>query len=232
MGMVLNCMHKLRRLNRVACLIGLLVMVLCMAPSAVMALEKSTEVKPSWSLGLKGGHFKPAIPDWETYYGDDTTTRFAASLAYKFLNYFELGVEGGQLRDRGQGYLPLNNTVTGNVNYALYPLNVYVLVQGIFYQDQWLIPYVGGGWTRAYYNISISNQDDIKGSVDGTHVKGGLRVLLDGMAKGDARNLQAKYGIDNTYFFLEFQTITAKADVVPEVDIGGDSYLFGVLFEY
>jgi hypothetical protein len=222
-----NCLWLL-----LACLWLMPVTVFGATPFSSMIKGKAVEPEPSWSLDIKGGTFAPAIPDWEQFYGDDKMGRFAASLAYKVSRYIEVGMEGGLSRDHGKGYLPLNAIVGGDVTYELYPLNVYINLVGAFYENQLLVPYVGGGWTRAYYKMAISNQEDIKGSVDGTHVKGGVRVLLDGMAKGDARNLQAKYGIDNTYLFLEFQTITAKADVTPEVDIGGDSYLLGILFEY
>jgi len=199
-------------------------------PSTIQG--KTVEPEPSWSLEIKGGTFTPAIADWELFYDDDKTRRFAASLAYKVSRYFEVGIEGGRLRDHGKGYLPLNDIIGGDVTYELYPLNIYITLVGAFRENQLLVPYVGGGWTRAYYKISIVNQRGIKGSVDGFHYKAGVKILLDVLDQQNARNLRDKYGIDNTYLFLEYQSITAEVGMTPKVDLGGDSYLFGISFDY
>jgi len=59
-----------------------------------------------------------------------------------------------------------------------------------------------------------------------------VKILLDVMDQQNARSLRDKYGIDNTYLFLEYQSITAEVGMTPEVDLGGDSYLFGISFDY
>jgi hypothetical protein len=42
--------------------------------------------------------------------------------------------------------------LNGEVDYDLYPVNVFVLVRGVINENQWLVPYIGGGWTRMYYH--------------------------------------------------------------------------------
>lgn len=195
--------------------------------------EDETAVRPHWSFEFKGGRFSPAIDDWSTYYGKDSMQHFSASLGYKVLRQLEVGVEVGTMHDRGQGNLPLNDIIGGRVYYELYPLHVFVLLRGVFVEGQWLVPYVGGGWTRMYYRQDVANQEGAKGSVDGSHTRAGVQLLLDVFAPKESGQLSAQYGIDNTYLFVEQQTIEAEVDAGgATVDIGGDSVLIGVLFEF
>ncbi|MEW5755562.1 MAG: MXAN_2562 family outer membrane beta-barrel protein [Pseudomonadota bacterium] len=208
-------------------------LLLCATIPLAHGAEDETAVRPHWSFEFKGGRFSPAIDDWSTYYGKDSMQHFSASLGYKVLRQLEVGVEAGTMHDRGQGYLPLNDTIGGRVYYELYPLHVFVLLRGVFAEGQWLVPYIGGGWTRMYYKQDVANQERVKGSVDGSHTRAGVQLLLDVFARNSARQLFAQYGIDNTYLFVEQQTIEAEVDAGgATVDIGGDSVLLGVLFEF
>ncbi len=206
---------------------------LCALAPLAFAAADEIAARPHWSFEFKGGRFSPAIDDWSTYYGKDSMQHFAASLGYKVLRQIEVGVELGTMHDRGQGNLPLNGSIGGRVYYELYPVNVYVLLRGVFAEGQWLVPYVGGGWTRMYYQQDLANQEGAKGSVDGSHARAGVQLLLDVFAPKESGQLLAQYGIDNTYLFLEQQTIKAEVDAsATTVDIGGDSVLIGVLFEF
>jgi len=191
----------------------------------------AAEPIPHWSLEIKGGYFYPDIENWKTFYGDDKTWHYAGSLAYKVLRQVEVGVETGIIKDRGQAYAPLNGIVTGNVVYELVPVNVFVLVRGVFSEKQWLVPYAGGGWTRMYYQEKIEDQATVRGSVNGFHGRAGLQFLLDGIDPRAANNMFIDYGINHTYLFGEVQVTHATVGT-PSINLGGTSYLAGFLFEF
>ena len=126
---------------------------------------------------------------------------------------------------------PGHGTLSGNVSYDLYPLNVFVLLRGVISERQWLVPYVGGGWTRIFYQDKIQDQNTVHGSADGYHLRGGLQLLLDGIDRDAANSLSMDYGVYHTYFFVEAERTKAKIKTA-SVDLGGTAYLMGLLFEF
>jgi hypothetical protein len=114
-----------------------------------------------------------------------------------------------------------------------------VVLRGIFTENQWVVPYVGGGWTRMYYKEELSLQPTARGYTDGSHVRGGLQLLLDVFDQRAATNMYRDYGISHTYFFVEAQRTRAMIDTVATVsspsesiNLGGTSVLGGLLFEF
>jgi hypothetical protein len=216
--------------------IVLSLVILLVTPAAIRAAEPAPLV-PHWSVEVKGGYFYPDIDNWKTFYGNDKTWHYAGSLAYKVLRQVELGIEGGYIKDRGLASAPLNSilfgrpVLTGRVNYELAPLNVFVLFRGVFNENQWLVPYAGGGWTRIYYREQTEAQGTARGSADGYHGRAGLQLLLDEIDPRAAHNLYTDYGIHHTYLFGEIQVTDVKVGT-PSINIGGKSYLMGLLFEF
>ena len=199
------------------------------AQAAEPALER-----PHWSLELKGGVFIPDIDNWATYYGRRDISEYGGSLAYKITQQIEVGLEGSYIKDKGQGLAPLHGIVTGDVTYELAPLNVFVLVRAVFRDNQVLIPYAGGGWTRMYYREKVQYQGDIKGSTDGYHARAGLQLVLDSMDPRAASNLYMDYGVFRTSLFFEARHIRAMITDLngTSVNLGGTSWLGGLLFEF
>ncbi len=208
-------------------------------PAAAYA-EAPADERPHWSLEVKGGKFAPDIAEWATFYGDRSTGQFEASLAYKILRQVEAGIAAGRIRDGGQGWAPLHSAATGtttyggHINYQLFPVNVFVVLRGVFTENQWVVPYIGGGWTRMYYKEEISLQPMVKGYADGSHIRGGLQLLLDELDQRAATNMLRDYGVYHTYFFVEAQRSKAMINDVTGVSInlGGTSILGGLLFEF
>ena len=145
-----------------------------------------------------------------------------------------MGVEGGYIRDKGLGFAPVHNVSAGSVTYELFPLQAFVLIRGVFSEKQWLIPYIGGGWTRMYYREKIEFQGSVKGFADGSHGRAGLQFLLDGLDQSAANSFYLEHGVMHTYLFFEAQRTRAMIDTVTgeSVNLGGTSYLAGLLFEF
>lgn len=216
--------------------IVLSLVMLLLIPVAVHAAEPAP-LKPHWSIEVKGGYFYPDVDNWKTYYGNDRTWHYAGSLAYKVIRQVEIGGEAGYIKDRGLASAPLNSALfgrqvlAGRVDYELAPLNVFVLFRGVFNETQWLVPYVGGGWTRMYYRVKTEGQETVRGSADGYHGRAGLQLLLDEIDPRAAHNLYADYGVHHTYLFAEVLVTDVKVGT-PSINIGGTSYLAGFLFEF
>jgi hypothetical protein len=204
-----------------------------MMPLAVQAAEPASE-RPHWSLELKGGIFIPAIDNWSTYYGRRDTSEFGGSLAYKLVRQIEIGIEGMYIKDKGQGYAPIHNMAAGSVKYEMAPLNLFILARGVISDNQWLIPYAGGGWTRMYYREEVQYQGIVRGSTDGYHARAGLQIVLDGADIRAASNLYHDYSIFHTSLFLETRYTRAMITDLTgsSVNLGGTSYLTGLLFEF
>jgi hypothetical protein len=213
--------------------------VLLLIPAASQAAEPVLR-RPHWSLELKGGYFYPDIENWKATYGSDRTTHLAGSLAYKILRQLEVGIEGGYISDKGQGLAPIHTqqagvpVLGGSVKYDLAPLQAFVLLRGVFSENQVIVPYVGGGWTRMYYREKVENQPTARGSTDGYHGRAGIQILLDNIDPEASGKFYLDYGVDHTYFFIEAQSIHANVNDVNgvSVNLGGTSYLVGLLFEF
>jgi hypothetical protein len=211
----------------------LLLLLVVLAPSVLYASDLTTS-RPHWSFEIKGGRLIPDIDNWSNVYDDRATTEFEGAAAYKITRQIEVGIEGGYSRTGGSGYAPLHNMKAGHVIVNFYPVDVYLLARGIFTEDQWVVPYVGGGWTRVYYREEIEDQSVARGYANGYHARGGLQFLLDLIDPGAANSFYRDFGVRHTYFFIEGKYTHAMADTTSStsVDIGGKSLLGGFLFEF
>lgn len=201
-----------------------LVSMLLLPAGAGMADER-----PKWSFEIKGGTFHSDIDEWSTYYEDNRFPHYALALGYKPLRPFEVGIEAGYRRDRGQGFAPVHGIVTGNVRYELLPVHLTATLRGIFYEDQWLVPYVGAAVGRYYYRITIDDGERTSGNTNGVMYRAGVQLLLDRLDRSAALDIRRYFGIDNTYLFIEARESEAEID---DTDLGGTSYLGGLLFEF
>jgi hypothetical protein len=80
-----------------------------------------------------------------------------------------------------------------------------------------------------YYREKVEGQDTVSGSANGYHARGGLQLLLDGLDQSAANGMYMDYGIFHTYLFIEAKYTHA---VISGIDLGGTSYLAGLLFEF
>jgi hypothetical protein len=213
----------------------LVLVMLVLAPVLAHAADPRPD-RPHWSVEIKGGVFEPALPDFKKYYDKSTVPEFAGSLAYKVIRQIDIGLSAGYLQAKGRGDARLNNMLAGNVTLKLAPINAFVLFRGVMSEEQWLVPYIGGGFTRMYYQERIDGQDTINGSVDGYHARGGLQFVLDALDPKAASSMYRDYGMFHTSLFFEVEYIRAVVQATStnpeEVNLGGTAYLAGLLFEF
>ena len=202
-------------------------------PAAAFAESAAIE-RPHWSLEIKDGKFAPDIAGWTKSFGERSTGQFEGSLAYKILRQVDAGVAVGRIRDGGRGFAPLHQSYAGQIDYQLLPVQAFVVLRGIFTENQWVVPYVGGGWTRMYYKEELSKQAPARGYADGSHVRGGLQFLLDALDQRASTNMLKDFGVYRTYFFVETERTKAMINDASGVstNLGGTSMLGGLLFEF
>jgi hypothetical protein len=205
-------------------------LVLLLLPSMAMA-EDYGMGSPNWSLEVKGGAFTPALENWSQYYTQENIPQVEASLAYLFVRQIEVGVGGGWMRGKGRQYAPQHASFVGNVIYDLYPVNAFVLVRGVLSDEQWLVPYIGGGWTRMYYQEKVEGEDAVSGHADGYHFRGGLELSLDIFDPRAANAMLLDYGIVHTYIFVEGEYTRAVLSSL-STDLGGKSVMGGLRIEF
>lgn len=184
--------------------------------------------KPHWTFEIKGGDFEPELEDWETFYGDEKTDQLGLALGYKFLRQVELGLAVDYIQDEGVGFLPSSEDLGGEVDHQMYPAHLYVLLRGIFSENQWIVPYIGGGMTRVYYRQKVDNQSSVRGKTDGDHVRAGLQILLDWLDWGNAAGFEEE-SVENTYLVVEAVSFSAEVD---GIELGGESMQVGFVFEF
>ncbi len=211
----------------------ILLLALILIPAAAFAADESLLGEPKWSLELKGGQFTPSLDNWDKYYGKKEMPVYGLSLAYKLHRMVDAGVSGGMMEASGQATAPIHGTLSGNVKYTAYPLDLFVLLRGVFDESQFLVPYIGGGLTRVYYTQKVEAQGTVNGKADGYNLRGGVQLLLDDLDIDAANNLYRDYGVYHTYLFIESEYIkaTVKTDA-GKVDLGGTTIVGGLLFEF
>lgn len=207
-------------MRRYACAMS----ILLMAANADAIAES-----PRWAFEVKGGKLHSAMEEWGDFYGDDRLTMFAIGVGYKPWRQVEIGADVAYLRDRGRGFAPGHEETAGDVRYQLTPVHLSLTVRGIFYEDQWLVPYIGAAAGRYPYRIDISGQERVTGSTGGSRYRAGLQLLLDLLEPRASAGMTAAYGVQNTYLFLEYQE--AKAELAGS-DLGGEAWLGGLLLEF
>ena len=187
------------------------------------------QAEPRWAFEFKGGEFEPDLDGYAQFYGDDGTTLFAITGAYRIRRWLEAGAEIGYLSDEGTGRLATSGAPGGEVTYTLVPATVFVGVRGVYTEEQLLVPYLSVGATMAYYDQDIEFQSGRSGTSDvGASIRAGLGILLDRLDPWAGVNRPA-HALKNSYLFLEYQNTSTEAG---DVELGGDSYLIGVRLEF
>ena len=193
--------------------------------SAIGAAQADTS---RWSVGLAYGEFQPELSGWDKAYDEDMQG-WQFSMAYKTMPFLDFGVSTGYYSADGQGLLPLNNTTGGRVEYVLVPLDLSLELQAVFNSAQWLIPYVGGGYSELYYKLKIANQEKREGRASGSHYKAGVKLLLNQLDPAAAQRFQRAWGVEKTLLTLEYYTLDAEKEAL---DLGGERYSLGLVFEF
>jgi hypothetical protein len=179
---------------------------------------------PRWTYEVRGIYFRPDLPLFSTFYGDNHTTYFGLAGSYRFLDQLELGGEYGLMREHGVGVLANSGTLGGSVEYRLDSFHVFA--NWIFQNasTQRVVPYLGGGLLVMRYEQAVELQPTIEGRTNpGWSARGGVRFqIASGSGPTDSANWRG-------YMFVEAQHMSAKVD---DWNLGGNAFVLGFRMEF
>jgi hypothetical protein len=204
------------------------VLLLCWS-SVASSQQPAATFSPRWMYEVKGGLFYPDLNGYESFYGDDRDTLFAASGSYRVRDWLEVGAEIGHVRGEGHGILTSTGEPGGDVELRLMPLQLFAT---FIYQpdpNRRFVPYLGVGVNAAAYEQDIELQPSREGTSDlGGAVRAGVRWFIT----SEGPHTPSAPGSDNIYWrsyaFFEAQKSETKMD---GVDLGGTVYLIGFRVE-
>jgi hypothetical protein len=179
---------------------------------------------PRWTYEVRGIYFRPDLPLFSTFYGDNHTTYFGLAGSYRFLDQLELGGEYGLMREHGVGVLSNSGTLGGSVEYRLDSFHVFA--NWIFQNTstQRVVPYLGGGLLVMRYEQAVELQPTIEGRTNpGWSARGGVRFKV---ASGSGSTESANW---RGYMFVEAQHMSAKVD---DWNLGGNAFVLGFRMEF
>ncbi len=203
---------------------SIIVLVISAAPVDVQAF-------PHWSFGIKGGYFYPDIEGWEDQYEKDGAYVGGIEVGFKFLRQLELNVDINYFEARGNAITASGRRSGDRTTFHNLPIYISLLYRFIFDEDQFVVPYLGGGYVHTFYWNQL-NDRNISGDRMGFHGRCGLQLLIDAIDPESARTLSEGWGIDQTYLY--FEGIYSRADDFgqEEPDLGGWGILTGLLIEF
>jgi len=209
--------------------VGLLVAAFLLAPSAAQAEG------PRWSVTAAGGVFFPAEKNWSDSYDSNHLWDVKLGAGVRLFRQLEFGVDGGYRKATGKisktdNGTPLTPSLTQTLTVA--PVQAYALLNLCFTDNQWVVPYVAGGYSRYYFRHEIEHGETTKGHQDGYHARGGLKILLDVVDDYFADRASQHWGIRNTYLTLEAQYAKVDDRGSSDTDLGGMSYSLGLAVEF
>jgi len=210
----------------------------CILLIAFSSIAVAAKDKPRWTLELNAELFEPRLSRWEETYGSKRMPVVGGSIAYRLLNVLDLGMSVNYGQERGNGYLPLSGLESGKVTHHMLPVELFGLLRLRFTENQWIVPYAGGGYTRFAYYQTIAGQDSNRGSVNGYHARVGLQLLLDPLDIAAENDMKASYGAINSYLFFEVKGTDAVVETVDgngnaaKHQLGGYSYKSGLMVEF
>lgn len=186
---------------------------------------------PALSFSLKGGYFVPAIDDWSDHF-DEKGIRFGGvEFGWKLTRRLELSVNADFLQEKGKATTLSGRISADKSTFQEVPVYASILYRFVFYEEQPIVPYLGGGYTHQFYRETL-NDRKVSGDQIGYHLRAGLQILLDYIDPETARDFYSEWEVFNTY--LTFEAIYSKVDDFGkrDVDLGGWGYVGGLLFEY
>ncbi|MBI5746472.1 MAG: outer membrane beta-barrel protein [Nitrospirae bacterium] len=206
--------------------------VLCLSFMSVFLIVLSVRAEsPTSSLSIKTGYFIPRIDGWSDHFDEKGVWFGGLELGWKLTRRFELSLNLDYSQTKGKATTPTGRASADEATFQQVPVYASLLYRFIFYEDQPIVPYIGGGFTHQFYRQRLDG-DKVSGDQDGYHLRGGLQLLLDYVDPGTAGDFFSEWKVFNTYLTIE--AIYSKVDDFGgrDVDLGGWGYVGGLLFEY
>lgn len=189
--------------------------------------------QPHWSLGLKAGYLIPKLSNYEQRFDDPGALLLGLDAGFKPSPRLQLGLEAGYFSDEGRAATVSGVPVSSvKQDLVLLPFQAYLVYRLLFDPDQWLVPYLGGGYSHFTFLQDVEGGGRDSGGQEGFHVRAGVQFLLDALDPRSARESYEDWGLINTYLSLEAQYAKVDDFGNASMDLGGWIYWGGLVFEF
>ena len=186
---------------------------------------------PSWSVNIQAGEYQPISTAYAAEYGPGAF-QGNLELGYYITPRLQMGLSLGYFYGSGTVVSISGRLSALTQQLILVPTQIYIIYQFAFEENQVLVPYFGGGFTRVTYQHSVEGEDTAIGGMDGYHARAGVKLLLNRFDPNNANNLYADWRIIHTYFLLEGQYSRVNDFDNSSINLGGWSYFGGFQFEF
>ena len=201
--------------------------LMMMVPFSVSA---DSEEDPRWSIALKGGQGEMQTENWETVY-DENIEFGGIEFGWKFSQQLGINIGASYSRSTGKAKTESGRISIDDVKTKLVPVEISCVYRLVFANDQIFLPYVAGGYTHTFYKTQL-NADERTGDQSGYHLKGGFQLLLDLLEPSSADTMETRWGVINTYLFLEYYFSEVDDFGSESTDLGSEGIVGGLIFEF
>lgn len=173
----------------------------------------------------------PNIDGWSDHFEENGVSYGGLELGWKLTRRFELSLSLDYYQAKGNAITPTGRASADEVTFQQVPVYASLLYRFVFYEDQPIVPYIGGGYTHQFYRQQLDGSK-VSGDQNGYHLRGGLQLLLDYVDPGTAVDFFSEWQVFNTYLTIE--AIYSRVDDFgkQDIDLGGWGFAGGLLFEY
>ncbi|MGA1876435.1 MAG: hypothetical protein ACMUIA_12590 [bacterium] len=172
---------------------------------AIPWLAEAASIRKGFSFELKGGFYRPRDYDkWDEAFGKGFSGFGGLKLNQEIMKNIELGLSADYMRASQSDWSFCLVPIALNFTYAMRSS-----------QDQFLVPFLGGGVDFVYGRTSMMELSNIKPHFlkePGFHLIAGARMLLDNMGPDEALSFDEKFGVNNSYLVFEARYLQLFTD--------------------
>lgn len=235
--LALLVLFGLRR-RSLAALVAVAVVTAVAAPAKAqdLAEEPSEDAMHSPRIGtfeLRTGPYYPNVDDepgltgtpFADIFKSDSSMLWRAELGFDLFDWVgRLGIAGsvGWTRFKGKARLLDGSEANDDTTFSVLPLTALVYYRADFFDEWWsipLVPYVKVGygfvrWSTALDGKQSSDPGSGEGSgwAHGLELSGGLQLVLDGLEREQAAELDQDFGINSTSLFFDTTWVRWKGN--------------------
>lgn len=191
---------------------------------------------PKWfSAELGGGALQLQGDVARAVYGDGYEPTFHSRIGVLFFSMLDLGVSADATQITARRLGANDGTRSAELTrLTLLPLSATALIRLDLFRNQPIVPYAGAGYSYLVWSERNPIEDEqVDGDKQGVTLLGGVQILLDWMEPSRAQDLDAWWGVNDTYLTLELSRTTyGDGDDVTGLDLGHLEARAAFLFEF
>jgi hypothetical protein len=181
------------------------------------------------SLLFRFGCFAPDEDAWQDIYGDNRNFIGGIDANWQPHRTVSVGLGLSYMEDDGEAS---SETVAKTDSYfQFFPVELNVIYHFYYLENQWMVPYVGGGLNYSLMREMIGDREETEWQ-RGYQILGGIKFPLDFLNRKAAGNLDLSYGVRRTFLTVEARQYNLDNFGSGSMDFSGLAYYTGLFFEF